>query len=109
MTRSHLVFALAAGFALVACGKVGALEQPAPLYGEKAKSDYQAKKAAADAKKQAKKDQDEIERLPTDGHYDPNADPSPSRNLPVVGQPSSANPTPPPGLMPDPINNPPPR
>lgn len=109
MTRSTLVFLLAAGFALAACGKVGALEQPAPLYGEKAKADYQAKKAAAEAKKQAKRDQDEIERLPSGGRYDPNADPSPSRALPVVGQPGGPDPTPPPGVLPDPINNPPPK
>ncbi len=31
---------------LGACGRVGALEQPAPLFGEQAKSDYAAKQAA---------------------------------------------------------------
>jgi hypothetical protein len=41
----------AAGLALAcillpACGRIGTLEQPAPLYGAKAKADYQAKKAA---------------------------------------------------------------
>lgn len=35
-----------AGTLLVACGRVGTLEQPAPLYGAKAKADYQAKTAA---------------------------------------------------------------
>lgn len=32
--------------ALGACGRVGALEQPAPLYGQRAKEDYRATQAA---------------------------------------------------------------
>ena len=46
--------------ALSGCGKVGELEQPAPLFGAKAKADYEAKKRAeADAKAKAKKDNSE--------------------------------------------------
>jgi hypothetical protein len=41
---------------LVACGRVGTLEQPAPLYGAKAKAAYQAHKAAEAAAAQARRD-----------------------------------------------------
>jgi hypothetical protein len=37
---------LVAGALLSGCGKTGELEQPAPLFGAKAKADYQAKQAA---------------------------------------------------------------
>jgi hypothetical protein len=107
MTRSTLVFTLAATLALGACGKVGALEQPAPLYGAKAKADYNARKQADADKAQAKKDQNEIERLPTEKPYDPNADPAPSRLVPVTGEPPAPNAPSAPGVLPDPINQPP--
>ena len=49
-----LILLAGAAVALSACGKVGELERPAPLWGAKAKADYAAQqKAAADA--QAKK------------------------------------------------------
>lgn len=51
--RRHLLKLALAGFAilmLAACGKVGQLEQPAPLWGAKAKADYEARRAAAAAK-----------------------------------------------------------
>lgn len=42
-----LVLLLAAGAApQAACGKVGGLERPAPLIGERAKEDYRAEQAA---------------------------------------------------------------
>ncbi len=107
MTRSQYVVAFVAVIALGACGKVGALDQPAPLYGAKAKADYDARKQAAADKAQAKKDQDQIERLPTEKRYDPNADPSPSRVVPVTGQPPAPNAPSSPGVLPDPINQPP--
>ena len=53
---SRLPLTALAGLALIAaglsgCGKTGLLEQPAPLFGEKAKAQYAAqKKAEADAK-----------------------------------------------------------
>jgi hypothetical protein len=107
MTRSTLVFPLVAALALVACGKVGALEQPAPLYGARAKADYNARKQATADKAQAKKDQDQIERLPIERPYDPNADPAPSRFVPVTGEPPAPNAPPSPDVLPDPINQPP--
>ena len=54
--RIALVFVLASslGAGLVACGKLGPLEQPPPLLGDKAKADYAAKKEAAAEAKAAK-------------------------------------------------------
>lgn len=103
MIRSLPIVLGAAAFALAACGKVGTLDQPAPLYGEKAKADYQAKKEAAAAAK-AKKD-DQPESIAPDKTYDPNADPGPQRNLPIPGQTFNPNGPPPPGVLPDPFNN----
>jgi hypothetical protein len=40
---------LALSSALSACGKIGYLEQPAPLYGAKAKADWKARQAAQQA------------------------------------------------------------
>jgi hypothetical protein len=51
---------------LVGCAKVGTLDRPAPLFGEKAKARYQADKAAAAAKAQ-KPDSGEPEPLPASG------------------------------------------
>jgi hypothetical protein len=42
-----VALALAAPLGLGACGKLGDLEQPAPLFGEAAKAKYEAEKRAA--------------------------------------------------------------
>jgi hypothetical protein len=106
MIRPTLVVFGVALLALGACGKVGALDQPAPLYGEKAKAQYEARKEAeAAAKAKARKD-DEPDTIAPDKTYDPNADPSPERNLPIPGQNFKPNGPPPPGVLPDPFNNP---
>jgi len=55
-TSLRLAAILITGALLVACGRVGTLEQPAPLYGAKAKADYQARKAAEAAAAQARRD-----------------------------------------------------
>lgn len=107
MTRSPHILVTAAILVLGACGKVGALDQPAPLYGAKAKAEYDARKQASADKAQAKKDQGEIERLPTEKRYDPNADPSPSRVVPVTGERPAPNAPSAPGVLPDPMNQPP--
>lgn len=49
IARFGLAAALLASLLLGACGKLGDLEQPAPLFGEKAKADYAAQHHAADA------------------------------------------------------------
>jgi hypothetical protein len=107
MIRPSLV--LAAALILAACGKVGTLEQPAPLYGAKAKADFQAKKAAEAAAKAAEKDQNEEPEVLPDKPYDPYADPGPQRRLPIEGTNPAPNGPPPPGVLPDPFNDPGPR
>jgi len=73
MTCPRAIVVFVAALTLTACGKVGSLDQPAPLYGEKAKADYAARRAAAAASAQDKKDQDQIEPLPA-----PAAQPDPA-------------------------------
>jgi hypothetical protein len=51
MIRPALLIACAAALALTACAKVGTLDRPAPLFGEKAKAQYRAEKAAEAAAK----------------------------------------------------------
>lgn len=101
-----LAAAVALGVSLSACGRVGPLEQPAPLYGERAKADYAAKKAAAEARDQERRDQDQIESLPRGKRYDPNMDTTPARALPIPGGPNDPNGAAPPGSLPDPYNRP---
>ncbi len=52
----RLATAVVACALLVACGRVGTLDQPAPLYGAKAKAEYQARKAAQAAAAQARRE-----------------------------------------------------
>ena len=64
IVRLTFVFALAATLALTGCAKVGTLDRPAPLFGEKAKENYRAEKAAEAAAKEKKPDEGEPESLP---------------------------------------------
>ena len=52
-TRSLVAVGLLA-LSLTACGKLGPLRQPAPMFGDAARADYQAKQAAEDAARAAK-------------------------------------------------------
>jgi hypothetical protein len=106
MNRPIVMIGILAGaLVLSGCGKVETLDQPAPLWGEKAKADYQARKAARAAAKTEKKDDGDPEVLP-DVKYDPNADPGPQRLLPIPGTNPSPNDPGQPGVLPDPMNNP---
>lgn len=107
MTRFSLLICAAAVLALVACGRVGTLDQPAPLYGAKAKADYKARKAAAAAPK-ASKDDGEPEPLAPDtpGPYNPGPFPQNLRTDPAPGMPPLPNAPPPPGVLPDPYDHP---
>ena len=98
-----LVFVAAVG--LSACGKVGTLDKPAPLYGEKAKAQYQADKAAAAAAK-AQKDDGPPDPIKPDRTYNPYADPGPQRAQPIPGQNPSPSGEAPPGVLPDPFARP---
>jgi hypothetical protein len=51
MTRTVLICLCSAALALAGCAKVGTLDRPAPLFGEKAKAKYRAEKAAETAAK----------------------------------------------------------
>ncbi len=98
MTRPILFIALAA-LALSGCGKVGTLDQPAPLWGQKEKAKYEARRAAAAQAKVAKDDATPPETLPDGRSYDPKLDPGPMPNLGMPGQSS-----PEPGVLPNPVN-----
>jgi hypothetical protein len=65
MTIRIAALSVIAVLGLAGCAKVGTLDRPAPLWGEKAKAQYHAEKTAADAAK-AKKDTDEPEPLPAE-------------------------------------------
>jgi hypothetical protein len=96
-----------AALILASCGRVGPLDQPAPLYGDKAKADYQAKKKAAAAAK-ASKDQEEPEPLAPDtpGPNNPGAIPGNLRTNPAPGMRTLPNAPGPPTSLPDPYNRP---
>jgi hypothetical protein len=84
MTR---IAAIVVILALVAgCAKVGTLDRPAPLFGEKAKAEYRAKKQAEAAAK-ATKPSNEPEPLPEPLP----AEPPPVANPPVSGASEKIN------------------
>lgn len=56
--RVWTVVGLVASLALAGCGKLGSLDQPAPLFGAKAKADWEAKKRAEADQKARSKDKD---------------------------------------------------
>jgi predicted small lipoprotein YifL len=98
----------AAVLALAACGRVGPLDQPAPLYGAKAKADYQARKKAAATAAKASKDQDEPEALAPDtpGPDNPGTIPDNLRTNPAPGMRTAPGGAPPANILPDPYNRP---
>lgn len=69
---------------LAGCAKVGTLDRPAPLFGEKAKAHYRAEQAAAAAAK-AKTSDEQPEALPPDITAAPPAESPPEANPPVSG------------------------
>ena len=92
---------------LGACGRVGPLEQPAPLYGAKAKAEYQARKAAEAAAKAAKGDEEPEALAPdTPGVDAGQSGPDTLRNDPAPGSRPLPNAPPPPAALPDPYNHP---
>ena len=106
--RAILPLSAAALLALTACGRVGALEQPAPLYGEKAKAAYEAKKAADAAAAKAAKDEGQPEPLAPDtpAAAGPNAPLDTLRADPAPGMRPLPNAPAPQGALPDPYNHP---
>jgi uncharacterized protein YceK len=64
MTRRVATIVTCAVFVLAGCAKVGTLDRPAPLFGERAKAKYRAEKAAETAAKAPKQDNGPPEPLP---------------------------------------------
>ena len=64
MTPRLVTLFACAALALVSCAKVGPLDRPAPLFGDKAKAHYRAQKAAEAAAKATKPDNGQPEPLP---------------------------------------------
>ena len=91
-----VLIALAAG--LGACGKVGQLERPGPLFG----AERNSTRAADDAQRQ----QDPSRPVDTVDPRDRTTDPAPPRTLPIQGTSPDPSRTAPPGALPDPYANP---
>jgi hypothetical protein len=85
---------LLAGSLLVACGRVGTLEQPAPLYGAKAKADYQARKAAEAAAATKHRDDGGPEPITEAAPLNPPLPGGAAPPPPVIKPDASAPPTP---------------
>jgi hypothetical protein len=102
------MFVLSTFIMLAGCGRVGMLEQPAPLYGAKAKAEYAARKARAAAAAKAAKDDGEPEALAPDtpGADQPIRGPQTMRAQPVPGMATPPNSPGPGGVLPDPFNRP---
>ena len=81
---------------LAACGKLGDLERPGPMYGHAA--------GPANKPRQA---QDPNRPVQTIDPRDQSAVPAPPRTLPIPGQSPNPTATAPPGALPDPYANPP--
>jgi hypothetical protein len=96
--RAMILAACGVALALGACGKVGQIDQPAPLYGDKAKADYQAKQAAAEAK--AAKKAGQPQHVP-----DPYTQPGTVLANPLPGAPPAPNAQPPQGVLPNPMTD----
>ena len=92
-----VVLALAAG--LSACGKVGQLERPGPLFGAERNTTQDADKAQRTA-------QDPNKPVDTIDPRDRSTDPAPPRTLPIQGTSPSPTSLPPPGVIPQVYNNP---
>jgi hypothetical protein len=109
IARLTIAAALLASMALSGCGKLGDLEQPAPLFGAKAKADYEAQHRARDAARaraQAARTPEAEQNgntpdpnalplhvapfaPPIPGRTDPNGPYGPPTALPTPGQPAA--------------------
>lgn len=90
-----LALAFTAAMGLAGCGKTGALEQPPPLYGAKAKADYEAKKTAQAAAK-ASEAEAARENEQNNTVFDQNAGPPPEAPFapPIPGRTDPLGPAP---------------
>jgi predicted small lipoprotein YifL len=92
---------------LGACGKQGDLERPAPLWGARAKAEYEAQKRQQADTKTNEAQGNQIETLPDEGPgSDPYTNPAPPRAQPIQGQTPSPTAGGQPGALPDPYARP---
>ncbi len=70
---------------LSGCGKIGVMEQPAPLFGERARADYEAQRRAREAQ-----NPNAPAGTPAADQSDPNAD-NPPRTSREVQEPAENN------------------
>jgi predicted small lipoprotein YifL len=84
---------------LTACGKVGQLERPGPLFGQERNTTKDADNAERTA-------QDPSRPVDTVDPRDRSTDPAPPRTLPIPGTNRGPNAPPPAGGLPDPFTNP---
>ena len=83
MISRVLILALVAAAGLSACGRRGDLEQPAPLFGERARAEYEAQRRAAETTRHEADNEDARAPVP-----DPNERFEPaSRNVPATREP----------------------
>jgi hypothetical protein len=97
-TAAALAALLALSAGLSACGKVGRLERPGPLFG----AERNSTRAADDAQRQ----QDPSRPVDTVDPRDRSTDPAPPRTLPITGTSPSPTQPAPQGALPDPYANP---
>jgi predicted small lipoprotein YifL len=92
-TKTALAALLLAVAASAGCGRRGPLEQPAPLFGDRARADYEAARAAdarGDAAAAADADADNDDtpedfRRPASSSRDPAQTTAPASRVPVEG------------------------
>ena len=86
MTARLLLLALAATTGLAACGKRGDLQQPPPLFGERARADYEAQQRAGRQRETTRAEGEaEDARAPVPDPSD-RFEPA-SRNVPATSEP----------------------
>jgi predicted small lipoprotein YifL len=90
------LIALSAG--LAACGKVGQLERPGPLFGAERNTTQDADKA--------QRERDPSRPVDTVDPRDRSTDPAPPRTLPIPGTAPNPTAVAPQGALPDPYANP---
>ncbi|HZC15827.1 MAG TPA: hypothetical protein VE309_03625 [Caulobacteraceae bacterium] len=99
IARFSFAAALLASLGLGACGKLGDLEQPAPLFGDKAKADYAAQHQADAARARAAAARGQTSD-------EPNANRLPLHQAPIVppiaGRSNPEGPNGPPTALPQP-------
>lgn len=94
-----LAAAVVAAAGLAACGKMGELERPGPLFG----AGRNTTKGADEAERQA---QDPSRPVNTVDPRERSTDPAPSRTIPIEGTAPSPTASAPQGAIPDPYSNP---